>query len=195
MATCHLTTAMHKIGCWCGHGHSLWLELALLAGGEQHGGEMDEIMIIETIEKWYKIIYIWKLINFLSMNWARLPATHSFGREACCKLSQVLFANWREKAETLRVNWASTSVCKQQEWGCWLHWFVDFWARIDPIPKKACLDVLQALNWATHGMSHELDQNLACDDRFAFNAWSTVSCYSRKCMSFAHWYKPTVFLR
>ncbi len=41
------------------------------------------------------------LINFLSMNEARLPATHSFGGEARCELYQVLFANWREKAEAL----------------------------------------------------------------------------------------------
>jgi len=32
----------------------LWLELALLAGGEKHGGEMDE-MIIETIENDIKL--------------------------------------------------------------------------------------------------------------------------------------------
>jgi len=52
------------------------------------------------------------------MNQECLLATHSFGGEACCELSQVLFANWREKAETLRVNWASISICKQQERGC-----------------------------------------------------------------------------
>jgi len=58
-----------------------------------------------------------------------LPAILSFGGEAHCKISQVLYLliGWQQGQNTLS-EW-STNLCSHMtSTRCWLHWFTDFGA-------------------------------------------------------------------